>query len=78
MIETRPARIIRPMVFVPDANPDFYSVREREVQARISVLKFGGTSVGSLEGLDGLVNTVLKYLDRAEDFGLCVACNPVP
>ena len=24
------------------------------------------------------VNTVLKYLDRAQDFGLCVACNPVP
>lgn len=24
------------------------------------------------------VNTVLKYLDRAEELGLCVACNPVP
>lgn len=24
------------------------------------------------------INTVLKYLDRSEDLGLCLACNPVP
>lgn len=24
------------------------------------------------------INTILKYLDRSEDLGLCLACNPVP
>lgn len=66
-------RIIRPTVFVPDANQDFYSVREREAVARISVLKFGGTSVGSLEGLDGLVSTVLKYRREGEQVVVVVS-----